>query len=144
MKSLTASLQKVIDRWASHHVARVAVFGSGVYGQEWDALLTSAYSELKPRIQLVPLVREADLLAIHGPVTSLNWPLLQQWVARRRSSAVPVIAVGSQLTLDEKGYLISPAGDLSHFQVSLCLPCDPPLPRELWQGVCCALELPHV
>ena len=144
MNNPLKALRHSLDAWATSKVVRVALFGHGLAQEEWDGLLTSAYADLRPRVMRVSLVREADLLAIHGPLTPLSWQALLAWVAKRRDETVPVLAVGAELRLDEEGRLLGPGGEKSDFVVTSWLPSHPPAPRELWAAVRCALGGGHV
>ncbi len=137
-------LRAVIDNWASSQVVRVALFGSSMAHEEWDALLTSAYTDLRPRIVKVWRVREADVLVIHGPLTPLSWQALHRWLANRPTPQTPLMAVGPELVLNEQGFLRGPTGEWSEVQVSHWLADHPPAPRDLWKAVSCALESRHV
>jgi Ni,Fe-hydrogenase III small subunit len=138
MKNPLRHIIKLVDRWAAQKVVRVALFGHGLAASEWESLMTTPYLRAQPRIQLVDHPSEADVLAIHGPLNSMNWTSLVEWVESARPSA-SLLAVGLEIELTDGGHVVGPQGCVSTFRVHSHLPGHPPTPNDLQQAVTCVV-----
>jgi Ni,Fe-hydrogenase III small subunit len=142
MKTSLNPLKRWIDDWAKRRVVRVAVFGHGPSTLEWESLQTTAYAKLVPRLKLVLSPREAHILALHGPFTTMNWSEVAAWVQHAAPGAqVVLIGDEGELVGDR---LKTPYGGLSEFRVSVRLNSRAPAPAELQAAISCLLESPHV
>jgi Ni,Fe-hydrogenase III small subunit len=138
MKNPLRLLTRLIDRWAAQRVVRVALFGQGLAASEWESLTTTPYQRLRPRIQLVAHPSQAEVLAIHGPLSTMNWAALLAWVANGRADA-DLIAVGPELELTAEGHLRGPQQLVTPFRVRAHVPGHPPTPHELRQAIACVV-----
>ena len=142
MSKVFSPLIRMLDRWASRRVVRVALFGQGLAIAEWESLTTTPYLKARPRIQLVEQPAEAEVLAIHGPLTDLNWPLLIDWVSKARPDTL-LLGIGAELVINSEGALLGPQ-QYSEFKVQRVLPGQPPTPEEILLTVREMMEIPHV
>ena len=138
MKNPLRHVIKLVDRWAAQKVVRVALFGHGLAASEWESLMTTPYLRAQPRIQLVSHPSEAEVLAIHGPLNSMNWSALVAWVESARLGAL-LLAVGHEIELTSEGYVVGPQGRVSTFRVHSHLPGHPPTPSDLQQAITCVV-----
>lgn len=123
-------LPKVLLDWAARRMVNVAIFGNGLSLTEWEALRTSYWRHHRGFIvNIVNDPAQADLLAVHGPLTPSSWPFLERWLAQKRSDAL-VLAVGAEVRVSE-GHLVTPSGGLSAHRVNAVLPGHPPTPESL-------------
>lgn len=143
MKALVVPFLRILDNWATQRIVRVAVFGQGLGLAEWDSLSTSAYSKTIPQIKCVLDPSEAHVMAIHGPITLLSWPMLEAWVRKARFDA-RFIAIGAEIEINREGHIIGPRGEISSFKVQGILPGHPPAPQDLIAAVKTVMELPRV
>ena len=121
-------ISAALDRWAYKSKIRVYVSGVGGTTCEWDSLRSSFYEHLKPTIQRVYDPSEADLIALHGPLSDLALIRLNELV---RSSGLPIIGVGSDLKMNEEGYLLNDAGTRVEIKLSSLLAMNYPMPENL-------------
>jgi Ni,Fe-hydrogenase III small subunit len=143
MQKLADYLKNSLLNWAMKRLVRVAVFGPTLASVEWISLGTTPYARYRPRVQLTSFTPEAELLALHGPVTALNWPLVQKWLSDRNPRA-KILVVGPDVFLDSKGFILNPEGVASHFRADFLLPGCPPAPQELMAAVQSIFEVKHV
>jgi Ni,Fe-hydrogenase III small subunit len=132
--SLQSWMTRKLDRWAIQHVVRVALFGQGLVVSEWYGLTTSIYSQISPQVNIVDDPFEADVLAIHGPITDLSWIKLKDWLASSRSGTLK-IAIGHEVSVNESGYLLSPNGDESDILIDIHVPGFISHPQILHQAL---------
>ena len=138
MKNPLRHLIQLVDRWAAQKVVRVALFGHGLAASEWESLMTTPYLRAQPRIQLVGQPSEAEVLAIHGPLDSMNWSALEAWVESARPGT-RLVTVGHEIELTDAGHVVGPQGRVSTFRAHSHLPGHPPTPTELQQAIACAV-----
>lgn len=143
MKALVVPILRIADRWANRRIVRVATFGQGLSLLEWESLLTSSYQGSSMQVELVSDPAEARILAVHGPLTPLSWPLFLDW-CQRASVGAQFIAVGAELRLTAEGYLLSSSGELSPVRMSARVAGHPPTPEELIFAVRQLVESSHV
>lgn len=143
MKALIVPFLRILDNWATQRIVRVAVFGQGLGLTEWESLSTSSYAKAFPHIKCVADPSEAHVMAIHGPITLLSWPMLESWVKKARFDA-RFIAVGAEIEINSDGQLVGPRGELSSFKVQGILPGHPPTPQDLIAAVKTVMEMPRV
>lgn len=123
-------LPSFLERFARRRIVNVALFGNGISLAEWSQLgATYWHHHLGFAVQLVESPAEADVLAVHGPMTQASWSFFERWMSARVDQTV-VIAVGAEVhTLD--GHIISPLGEKSSYTVDAILPGHPPTPAAL-------------
>ena len=143
MKIFFRSLLNFADTWAAKKVVRVALFGQGLATEEWQTLSTTPYASLRPIIRVVSHPSESEIMAIHGPLNSMNWHAFEQWAAAARMGT-RFIAVGNEIQLSSDGRVIGPQGELSQIQVNYLLPQNPPTPKDLRDTITCMLKVHHV
>jgi len=143
MKALLVPILRVLDAWATQRFVRVAVFGQGIGLAEWESLSTATYVKSNPCLKMVSDPSEANVLAIHGPITTLSWPMLQAFLLKARFD-VRFLAVGSEIEINSEGFIVSPDGELSSIKVQAILPGHPPTPLELIAAIKTVMELPRV
>lgn len=143
MKPLVVPILRIADRWANRRIVRVATFGQGLSLAEWESLMTSAHQGATMRVELVSDPAEAQILAVHGPLTPLSWPLFLDWCQRARSGA-QFLAVGAEVRLSADGHLLSASGEHSPVRMSASVAGHPPTPEELAFAVRQLVEAPHV
>lgn len=143
MKALIVPFLRILDNWATQRIVRVAVFGQGIGLAEWESLSTSIYAKSTPHIKCVADPSEAHVVAIHGPITLLSWPMLDLWVQKVRFDA-RFIAIGSEIEINNEGHIVGPRGELSSFKVQGILPGHPPAPQALIAAVKTVMEMPRV
>lgn len=143
MKALVVPILRIADRWASQRIVRVATFGQGLSLVEWESLSTTAYRAAGLRVELVTDPAEAQVLAIHGPLTELSWPLLVDWLGRARPGA-RFLAVGADVSLSADGHLLTGAGAPSSVRMHASVQGHPPTPQELLEAVQRVMEVARV
>lgn len=116
--------------FARQRLVNVAVFGSGLSTVEWPQVCASFWHNHDNFVvNLVSESSEADVLAIHGPLTESSWPFFERWMQSRLSSA-KVLVVGMEVATSE-GHILTPEGVRSEFAVDAILPGHPPTPGAL-------------
>ena len=120
-------ISAAIDRWAYRSKIRVYVAGVGGTTCEWDSLGSSFYEHLKPTIQRVHDVSEADLIALHGPVSDIG---LQRLVELVNATGLPLVGVGSELKMSEEGYLLNQTGENIGLKLNSLLAMNYPSPEN--------------
>jgi len=123
-------LPAFIERFARRRIVNVALFGNGLSMMEWPHLCaTFWHHHVGFTINIVDDPAEADILAVHGPLTSGSWPFFQRWIDARAPHA-KVIVVGSEIaTLG--GRILEPTGRASAYPADAILPGHPPTPDVL-------------
>lgn len=143
MQKLTGYVKKSLLNWAMKRLVRVAFFGPTLSSAEWISLTTTPYARYRPRVQLTSHTAEAELLALHGPITALNWPFVQKWLSEKNPRA-KLLVVGPDVPLSPQGFIQSPTGEASSFRADFLLPGCPPAPQELMAAVQTIFEVKHV
>lgn len=143
MKALVVPILRIADRWANQRIVRVATFGQGLSLLEWESLMTSSHQGTSMRVELVSDPAQAQILAVHGPLTPLSWPLFLDWCQRAPAGA-HFLAVGAEIRLAPEGYLLSIAGELSPVRMSASVAGHPPTPEELFFAVRQLVGASHV
>ena len=138
MKNPLRPLINRIDRWASQRIVRVALFGQGLAASEWESLTTTPYLRARPRIQLVAHPSEAEVLAVHGPLSSTNWSALTAWVESARPGAI-LLAVGAEINVTPEGHVCGPQQLVSSFRIAAHLTGHPPTPSEIQHAIACVV-----
>ena len=123
-------LPSVLLKWAARRVVNVAVFGNGLSLMEWEALQASYWRHHKGfMVNVVSDPAQADLLAVHGPLTNANWSFFERWLEQGSGLAL-VMAVGAEVRVLGE-HLVDPAGQVSAHKVNAILPGHPPSPEAL-------------
>ncbi|MBY0515734.1 MAG: hypothetical protein K2P81_02420 [Bacteriovoracaceae bacterium] len=143
MKNIFSPFIRFLDSWAAQKIVRVALFGQGIALEEWASLNTSPYRKRKPNIKLVTQPDEAEVLALHGPITDLSFQALESWVSGSQKYA-KLLAVGAEIEINKEGRIVSPNGEASTFKVDRILPGHPPTPEDLILAIQQLMEPPHV
>ncbi len=109
------------------------MFGEGLSVLEWESLTASPWRRRGGVwVRTMPGPAGADLLALHGPFTTANWPFFLRWYSARAPHA-KVVVVGPEAPVRD-GFLLGPEG-LSRVKVDLVVPGEPPTPRALKEAV---------
>lgn len=143
MQKLSGYVKQTLLNWAQKRLVRVSVFGPTLASAEWVSLTTTPYARYRPRVQLTSYTAEAELLALHGPITPLNWPLIQKWLSEKNPRA-KVLVVGPDVALAPQGFIVSPTGETSQYRADFLLPGCPPVPQELMAAIQSIFEVKHV
>lgn len=123
-------LPAILERFARRRIVNVALFGNGLGMVEWPHLSATFWHHyIGFTVNIVDDPAEADVLAVHGPLTTGSWPFLQRWIESRAPHA-KIMTVGSEvLTLG--GRILEPNGRASAYAVDAILPGQPPTPGML-------------
>jgi hypothetical protein len=121
-------ITRILNNWAYRSKLRVFVCGTGGTTCEWDSLRSSFYADLRPSIYRIYDANEADLIVLHGPLSDATLERLEEML---KVHPLPVAGVGSQLRMDEQGYLMKSTGELSRLKLSAVLLRHMPEPHEL-------------
>lgn len=126
-------IKKTFDHWARTKIVRVALFGQGLSLCEWESLSTSIHSGISPRVRLVKDPSQADVLAIHGPITSMNINYLNDWINKSKTST-HIIAIGPEVDVNSEGMIYTSELELTNIKISRSVFGYPPKP-EVLQGI---------
>lgn len=123
-------LPPFLERFARRRIVNVAIFGNGISTMEWAQLnSTHWHHHAGFSVHMVDSPAEADILAVHGPLTAASWPYFERWMSEKAPHA-KVIVIGAEMQT-RAGFILGPTGVASAYNIDAILPGHPPGPNEL-------------
>ena len=122
------AISRFFDRWAHRSKIRIYVAGVGGTTCEWDSLRSSFYKHLRPTVQRVYEASEADLIALHGPLSDIALERMSELSERVQ---LPIVAVGGDLSVSPEGFLRDRQGAQTQIRLAASLVQNFPTPEDL-------------
>lgn len=127
-------LPSFLEKFSQQRVVNVAIFGNGLSMSEWSHLNASFWHRYNGfAVNIVDESSEADILAVHGPITNSSWPFFENWI-KARSLKSKVLVVGAEVHTRD-GYILDQHNSVSSFKVDAILPGHPPTPIALKESL---------
>ncbi len=121
-------ISRALNRWAFRSKMRVFVCGTGGSTCEWDSLRSSFYANLRPSIYRVFDPNEADVIALHGPLSDCTLERLEELL---EVHPLPILGVGSELKVNDLGFVLKINGEMTKVKLTTHLVGHNPEPQDL-------------